>query len=461
MKNYTYMGTADDVVRRYPWKHGWNINSINNQLIHSVIYDQNLVINDGYLVANPELLASLKNLNKSLLGNTLLSGTAVLFCRSEPKNLAEGLLRSKEKLKTHEKALSGVNENIFIRRMETLQKYVNQNPIQWPKDKNTGAIFAKFLDKLNYDNCLDLSLPSAEHKKDFNNVYKIFSDEMDVNFNEARQQWERICWGEFGNLNIDNYDPFDPSLRKKPCYDRVRTMMQVANEAYHVAYTAAMSWSLRDKDVHSRPLTAFCPAYLDVFKKSIAVEKEEHLRYEGLGSVLISVDLVKFGKDCDFSWVRELVLNDEVVEIRKEYLRLLNDYIRWKGSLKEVQNLANQYRNILSKLVADSTATYSDIAESLFNFFGGNQVTSALQAINSLRSQVGISTPVNLDPVKSVKEIVETREIADALERPGLNSIWYGSTKSLARELGLINAPLDKAKVEDILLPIKPYNPHA
>jgi len=162
MKSYTYMGTADDVVRRYPWDHGWSIDSINNQLIHSVIYDQSLVINDGYLVANPELLGSLKNLNKSLLGNVLLSGTAVLFCRSDPKNLAEGLLKSKEKLETHKQALSGESEKTVVRRMETLQKYVNQNPIQWPKDKNTGAIFASFLDKLNYDNCLELSLTNLE-----------------------------------------------------------------------------------------------------------------------------------------------------------------------------------------------------------------------------------------------------------------------------------------------------------
>jgi len=455
------MGTADDVVRRYPWDHGWSIDSINNQLIHSIIYDQNLVINDGYLITNPELLGSLKNINKSLLGNALLSGTAVLFCRSDPKNLAEGLLKSKEKLKTHANALSGENETTFVNKMKILQEQVNQNPIQWPADKNTGAIFSNFLDKLNYDNCLDLSLPCDKSKEDFNKIYQIFSDDMDENFNESRQHWERLCWREMGGINIDNYDPFDPVLRKDPSYERVKTMMQVANEAYHVAYTAAMSWSLRDEDVISRPLTAFCPAYLDVFKKSIIKEKEEHLRYEGLGSVLISVDLLKFGKNSDFSWVRELILNHEVVEIREEYLRLLSDYMRWKGDLEEVQKHAKKYRKVLAKIVADNVPTYCDIAEHLFNNFGGFQIASALQSIDSLRSQVGISTPVNLDPVKSVKEIVETREIEAMLERPGLKSTWYGTTKSLARELGLINAQLDNDKVKEILTPIKPYNPNA
>jgi len=74
---------------------------------------------------------------------------------------------------------------------------------------------------------------------------------------------------------------------------------------------------------------------------------------------------------------------------------------------------------------------------------------------------VGISTKVNLDPVKSVKEIVEAKEIEAMLFRPGLESTWYGTTKSFARELALINAQLDKDKVEEILMPIKPFNPDA
>jgi hypothetical protein len=458
MKNYTYMGTADDVVRRYPWKHGWSIDSINNQLIHSVIYDQNLVLNDGYLVANPELLGSLKNLNKSLLGNVLLAGTATLFCRSNPRNLAEGLLKSAEKLETHKKALSGKNEKTFVTEMQTLQKYVNHSPIQWPVDKNTGAIFASFINMLNYNNGLELSLPNDKRKNDFDTIYRLFSDSMDENFNEARQEWERICWSKFGGIDIDEYDPFSPFLQKQPCYERVRVMMQVANEAYHMAYTSAMSWSLRGENVGSRPLTAFCPAYLDVFKKSIISEEEAHIRYEGLGSVLISFDLAKFGKDCDFSWIRELVLNNEIVEVREEYLRLLSNYMSWNGDLPDVQKSANRYRNSLAKVVADHLPTYSDIADSLFSFFGGVQIVSALKAIDSLRAQAAIATPINLDPVKSVKQIVETKEIEAMLERPGLNSTWYGSTKSLARDLGLINAQLDQKKVEEILIPIKAYN---
>lgn len=454
------MGTADDVVRRYPWSHGWSIDSINNQLIHSIIYDQNMVINDGYLVANPELLNSLKNLNTSLLGNVLLSGTASLFCRSNPKDLAEGILKNKENLETFKRALEGENEKLLVRRLGTLQKYANQNLIQWPKDKNTGAIFAAFLERLNSNNSLKLSLPYDDSRRDFDLVYRSFTDAMDKNFREARQEWERICWRELGQINIDEHDPFDLELRKKPCYGRVRTLMQVANEAYHVAYSSAMAWSVREEGVSSSPLTAFCPAYIDLFEKSVIDEKEDNLRYEGIGSVLISANLLRFGRESNFSWVRELVLNDEFVEVRQQYLSLLNGYMNWQGDLSDVRKYADQYRKLLAKVVSDHIPTYSDIAESFFNFFGGSQIASALQSIDSLVSQVGISTPMNLDPVKCVKNIVEPREVEILLERPGLESSWYGTTESLARELGLINARLDSTKLKDILDPIKPFDPN-
>ena len=459
MENYTYMGTVDDVVRRYPWRHGWSIESINHQLIHSVIYGQKLVINDGYIITNPELLGSLRNLRKSLLGNVLQSGNAALFCRSEPRNLAEGLLRSKERLQTHKTALSGENEADFIRKMETLQKHANQNPIQWPRDKNTGAIFASFLDKLNYDNRLKLSLPDDEARRDFDIIYSLFSTAMDENFNEARQEWERICWREFAGLDLDKHDPFDPFLTTHSSYKRVQTMMHIANEAYHLSYASAMSWSLRGEDVISRPLTAFCPAYFDIFEKTIIDEHEHNVRYDGLGSVLICVDLLRFNGD--FSWIMELVLNDDIVKIRDEYLLLLENYIHWEGDLAVVKKTADAYRRMLATTVSDHIASLSDIAESLFNFFGGNQIISALQAIDSLASQVGISSPINLDPVKSVKQLIEPREVSARIGRTGINSTWYGSTKSLARNLGLINAKLDIDKVATVLEPIKPYNKEA
>ena len=463
MKSYTYMGTADDVVRRYPWKHGWNIDSLNNQLIHSVIYDQNLVISDGYIIANPELFGSLKNLSKSLLGNVLLSGSATLFCRGKPQNLVGGLQKSAEKIHTHKAALSGKGGKDLIRQLETLQTYVNKSPIQWPKDKNTGAIFASFLNELNYNDNLNVSLSSGRLKDDFIQVYKQFESDMDENFKEARQHWEQLCWRILGNMDITKFDPFGKELTRMECYERVRSLMNVANEAYHIAYTSALHWSLRSLDSSSlpetAPLTAFCPAYLNIFQSEFLQEAED-IQFEKLGNLLINVDLLRFGRDANYSWIMSLVLDDELVEIRTSYLDHLERYMQRECEYQDALKAAKEYRSGLARLVADKVPTYSDVAESLFNFFGGSQVLSAIQGVESLLEKANIRFPVNLDPVKAVRRIVESGEIERELKKLGLESSRYGTTNNLARDLGLVNVCLNPVEVKRILEPIKPYNPN-
>lgn len=467
MKSYTYLGTADDVVRRYPWKKGgWNLNSINNQIIHSVIYDQKLVLNDGYLVANPEFLNSLDKLSSSLLGNAFDTGSMVLFCRSSPRNLAEGISKSAEKIKTHQHALKGKRGRQIINNLEKLQRLVKQTPIPWPKDKNTSAIFATLLKNLHKKNAISWSLASKNSKEDFLKIYKRFENDMDVNFNQARQHWERLCWEELANLDIHKFDdPFDKALQRHEQYERVRTQMQVANEAYHVAYTAAMHWSMKSSEgngkIASRPLTAFCPAYIDLFSKELIVD-EKVLRYEGFGDLLITVDLLKFKRrGGDFSWLRSIAWDSDFLDLRTAYINHLEDYLHYRCEHDQARQVAEAYRNKLARLIAEKVPTISDVGEALVNFFGGAQVISALQAIEGLANTSNMMEPVNLDPIRAVKKIIETREISKKLSEQGIESTIFEREKILARDLGLINATLDPAKVERLLGPIKKYDPNA
>jgi hypothetical protein len=464
MKQYTYFGSADDVVKRYPWKQGWNINSINNQLMHAIIYDQKLVMNDGYLVANSEFLESLGNLNQSLLGNAFLTGNVVLFSRSQSQKLVEGLYRSAEKQQTHRVALESKNGKNLTDGLEILEKEIENDVIRWPADKNMGAIFSSLLESLNNNNALDLALPSDSLKSDFQLIYKKYSNDMDSNFNEARQHWERLCWQIFGNINIKNMDLFGVELKMKQSYDKVKVFMQIANEAYHVAYCSALHWSVA-KDMNpthefeTRPMTAFCPAYLDLFKTE-KVEGNNEIQLQRLGELLISVNPLKFKKSSsDYSWIRSIALNNNLVSVRKEYLSALDKYMHWDISFGEAQILANSYKSELASLIANKVSTISGVVEFAYNHFGGIQVISTIKAIGELLHLSGMVEPINTDVIGGVKRIFEGPEIERKLSKQGIQSQKYGANATLARELGLINAALDPNKVSSLLSPIKPFDP--
>jgi hypothetical protein len=475
MQSLTYLGTADDVVRRYPWKEGCSIESINHQLIHSVIYDQKLAINDGYIVANPELISSLDNLNTSLLGNALLTGSVVLFSRAGPTDLAAGISKSALRVNTHKLALEGKHGKHLVGNLETLQKYVSQFSLKWP-ECNMGAIFGSTLGSLAGTSKLKDAIPEAL-MGDFEIIYKQFELDMNVNYSEARQHWEILCWRHFENIEIKDYDPFSEEVKRKRGYENVKVLMQVANEAYHMAYSCGLHSSIvtgiNETQAYSiRPLTAFCPAHFDLFQTEL-LNEENNLQFNKLGNLLISVKPVYFKDNANYSWLDSLEKDRECRELRDQYTTHLDNYIHYRCSYDEAYRVTREYKFKIAELIANEASTVTDIVEVAVNFFGGHQILSAAKSINKLGKLLGVSEPTNTRTINSVKRVVdisekiinapkamlESREIVRSLEREGVFMSEYGGDKQMAREFGLINAPLDAIKVSALLKPIKPWDP--
>ena len=180
-RNYTYLGTADDVSLRYPWDVGCKKESLEDQMIAAAIYEQTLAINDGYIVANKYLLPGLINNHKSLLGNLLHSHSAVLFSRSEPKNIAAGIEKSAKKIETHRLVVE--NDKNWPRARKSLEKLqisLEGTTVEWPSDKNMGAIFYKTLERLYYGHRYKLAV-TEELQRDFDAIFKNFNHEINSN----------------------------------------------------------------------------------------------------------------------------------------------------------------------------------------------------------------------------------------------------------------------------------------
>ncbi|MGJ8639613.1 MAG: hypothetical protein ACSHYA_09490 [Opitutaceae bacterium] len=421
-------------------------------------------MNDGYLIANPELLPSLNNASTSLLGNALRSFSVRLFCRNQPRDIAAGLQKSAENLDTHRNAISGKDGKVFMDQMEILQRYISTEAIQWPQDKNVSAIFAAFLELIHRGNAIELSLPTKQSKRDFETVYTRFIEEMDSNFNFARQRWEQLSWECISGINLTQQDLSQEQYKNFDGYNRVLNLMHVANEAYHMAYTAALDWVIQSKfkdgNKETRPLTAFCPAYFDFFEKQDYAHQPK-TRLDGLGELLISFDSIKFGKYANYSWLQDFVFNNEVSQVKRDYLDKLQAYMNFKCSFKEALKSADEYRRQIARIIAPQVPTINDVAAEFLSVCGVPQVFSLLQSANNLSEQlVGIASPINLDPIKSVKQLVERKEVESLLKNPGVKAGYYGETNTFARNLGLINTELDSRVVSNLLEPIGPWTPN-
>ncbi len=142
----TYFGLLDDVVARYPFSdtQGWD--AIERSLVVHAIYGKPVLINDGYLIANEQLVPQLADLDVSLLGNMLMFGFARLFARGGV-DLAAGIEERAASINTHRRILERTDWPEIRDNLEFLSKLARPTTVPWPRTKNTGEILFRLLDE--------------------------------------------------------------------------------------------------------------------------------------------------------------------------------------------------------------------------------------------------------------------------------------------------------------------------
>ncbi len=453
-KNYTYLGTADDVSLRYPWDVGCKQESLEDQMISAAIYEQILAINDGYIVANKNLLPALIELDRSLLGNLLHSHSAVLFSRSEPKNIAAGIENSAKKITTHKQIVENDKRWPKARKsIEKLQVSLAGTTVRWPPDKNMGAIFYKMLEQLYFDQRYKLAVPEYL-QKDFDDIFLKFNHEINSNYDGARDLWENVVWRHYTQKDVN---PFAMFLSKKKHYPKVKLLMQLANEAYHIAYTCALNHSLTQKDnsLSARPMTAICPAYSDLFAKDTA-EFIDLKKMKIICENTIPINSGMFKKNADYKWVWKLQFNPDLSEYRSNYVSAINDFITDSKNEKQLRKARNQYLNSLLNELGDQLSLKTTVIKSAASWIPGAVLSLPLLAVDPLLSAMGglsISLFCDRFGAKIYQKIIDVPK-AKKLINKRKNEI---SIEKLIRGSGLINSTLNKKSVDNFLIDIKPY----
>ncbi|MBY5991897.1 hypothetical protein [Ferrimonas balearica] len=132
--SYTYLGTADDAVHRYPWEIEIDLEQLNRMLVRKVLLGERVLINDGYLLNLPAARKALMFPQLSPLRALIESNFVRILSRNQdlialPEQMAQQGVASFQAL---------VNSSQWPTLRDTLRPWqaglqANGNFVNWPK----------------------------------------------------------------------------------------------------------------------------------------------------------------------------------------------------------------------------------------------------------------------------------------------------------------------------------------
>lgn len=482
----TYFGTLDDVVYRYPGPVPLDAPAIQQQLLTAAIYDKKILINDGYLITNPHLLDDLEDIDRSLIGNLMMTGIARLFARGGSTNLAGALESGAEKIDTHRRIVSDTEKWRRMRDdLEFLSRQVGSNIVKWPADKNMGELYYSLMKRAR-------GLPDDQRctlmkEQDFRNFDDIF-DRFDgavikPTYERARSEWEKQCWIHFAQKDVESHEianigNLTERQARFPQYNAVRRMMNVANEIYHLAYSIGAGHSIASSPpgggvdpaaigMASNLVTAF-PDLLGPEQPPAFVEDRGIIGK--LNGLLIGVPARIRFKD-DFFFVTRLTTNGNCRRARAHYLEALQAFVN--NGTPEREKLAAEARDTYASALHDQLVPgmkrewYETLMARTVSFGAGAALAGAATFIPlpgpvlpvAAKQLVSFLFPLGFDHLKNrFIERLMARRLDVALREPGVIAQQQANAPSLARQYGLYMGPLNTDGAKAAIAPIKPFS---
>jgi hypothetical protein len=476
-RQITYYGTLDDVVDRYPWPNPLDLRALRQQLITSAIYGKQVLINDGYLVANPLLVPDIKNIDGSLLGEMLTTGVARLFSRSHETDLAQGIMGTAERVRSHRLITESSDWPRLRGQLDYLSRQVGHHAQTWPAEKNMGHLFYLLMARLaalpGHDR--DAIIPRA-NGEDFDAVFRMFDDAIDKqSFDSARSIWEEYAWRHVARRDIDPNAlgavriPME-RLTLFPGYDRVTVLMNIANEAYHFAYAAGAGHSVRT-DPARKPddpsdvgvSTALVSAFPDLASRERideATQDPEHLARFNQLIVSLPAD-VEFGED--FRFVRSIDADDEVRGSRTAYITALEQFANG-GDFAAAYRVRTDYVKALAKYMGPALRIkrryigYQKLSDLMLNYASDFAINAITELPKILAPGIGhlISTGVDHMRGKMIERMLSAR-VEAALGEEGIRATQVRGALPLARKYGFYLGPLQPDGVKLLLDQVGPH----
>lgn len=468
----TYYGTLDDVVHRYPWgseRFGrpLDLHAIRAQLVTAAIYDKTVVINDGYLIANPLLIPDIEDVSTSLIGTMIKGQAAYLYARGGEANLIEGMERTAKGgagVTTHAAIMADTDRWPRLKNgLELLERHSRNEVIPWPHDKNMGHVFFLLMESVREKTGLQSATTVPDRlRSDFDAIFKKFKDRLDEDFDQARTVWEEEAWTHFRGSDLDETtlgaSRFSVGeLREQPEYEDVRAMMNVANEMYHLAQSAGSSRGIELTPAHAlqKPgrLIGVATALPDDHEGLLAPRDTggDSEVYSMLNQLMLSIpsELMFTG---DFSFIEQLRSVSGVQDARDLYLdtlwRFANGVATFDDAVSARDGYATRLAEILQGHVVDPWTLRA--VEHL-----GELIIATATA--PLTPFAGWLLGVGKDSLKNrLFERVSKRRIEVALNKEGIRASQERAP--MTRDIGLYIGPLEKNGLAAMLARVGPHS---
>jgi hypothetical protein len=218
----TYAGLLDDSVWRYPWTPPGGSENLDLVLARQFLFGGRLLINDGYLVAQPELFAALGD-PVSLLVQLIAAGHAAVLSTRRP--ISSSILdRARSGVATHAALVEDPDWPDIATMLDQIDERYDRH-MQWPgRDLTPG--FTRLA--RNW---------AARQLGALDDFSEVVLNQLLTDQRAPRTQWETLANEELSAGRLSRLER--------------AAAMQAANQIYHLNFTAALA---ADND---KPLIAY------------------------------------------------------------------------------------------------------------------------------------------------------------------------------------------------------------
>lgn len=333
-RRLTYAGTLDDRVQAFPWPSApVDRDTMTFEILSALMHDRPLLLNDGYLVANQQMLASLVNVETGLMPILIRGGFIRLFTRGESIDIPAGIeAAAASGVTTHAELVRSKEWATARPGLEELGRDASRHCVRWPR-RSMGWLFHAVLTSVLDRNERQLGL-ERDARDTLDRATAEYERRLDhTRFAAARTHWQK-------------------SVESVTTSTRIRTvMMNLANEAYHVAYSIAATESLGTDTL--RVATAYSLAFKDYLDFPAGRPKVDDATLARLASLMLVPPRIE--DDTRGAFLQEFFgrgdLRDEFAAHRREYLRSIDELARG-GALGAAKCARDAYARILARLFA-------------------------------------------------------------------------------------------------------------
>jgi len=353
--NYTYLGTADDLVQRYPWQIEMDLANFNNMLMRKALLGEKILINDGYLLNLPAARHALLNPESSPLKALIESNFVRILSRNNdliamPESMAKQGVSSFALLKSNNEW----NDLASMLRKWQPKLHRTENFIAWPK-KHISHGFDTIMMRLHEKSPEQLGLAHSSN----DDLHRVFDNYIAQNQHDkeaTRTRWENAVLKTLSNASNDK--------------QKIQELIGLSCEGYHYNFGICLSnFSALDK-AKIIVETRYSQAFDEFMEINIAAEE-----------CLAEMPVLNIPKNLPFNkpelWKQIVDPFSDIADLQNTYKQSMSLYSAGQTSKEALEEASKSYSLALSKLFGQSSSAGSNTKRVLgLGFFGAGALVS-------------------------------------------------------------------------------------